>query len=78
MAEPKKWMGKARRGMERRGTVGSLRAKDPTPGDKKLTDADLRTLWARAGRTGDKALMKKVQFAAAARGMKLGQAKKGK
>jgi hypothetical protein len=71
----KKWMAKARRSMERRGTTGALGKKDPTPGSKGLSDADLRTLWARAGRTGDKTLMKQVQFAAGARGMKLGKAK---
>lgn len=72
----KKWIGRARKRMEKRGTVGSLRAKDPTPGeDKKLSDSDLRTLWARAQRTNDKALMKKVQFAAGVRGMKLGSRK---
>lgn len=75
MAQAKKWMGKARRSMERRGTVGSLKAKDPTPGDKKLTDADLRTLWARAQRTGDTALKRKIVFAANARGMKLPKSK---
>lgn len=78
MAEPKKWMGKARARMERKGTVGSLRAKDPTPGDKKLSDQDLRTLWSRAQRTGDTALKRKVLFAANARGMKLPKSKKEK
>lgn len=70
-----KWMGDARKRMEKKGTVGSLSKKDPTPGDKKLTDADLRTLWAKAHRTKDSALLKQVLFAANARGLKLSSSK---
>lgn len=71
----KKWMQGARAGMEKRGTVGSLKSKDPTPGDKKLTDDDLRKLWKRAQSTGDLKLKRKVLFAANARGLKLGSSK---
>lgn len=72
-------MQKARRSMEKRGTVGSLGKKDPTPGDKKLSNADLRTLWRRAHRTNDTKLMKQVLFAANARKLKLPKiGKKGK
>lgn len=63
----KKWMGAARQRMERRGTVGSLSKQDPTPGDKGLSDADLRSLWAKAQRTNDTALKRKILFAANAR-----------
>ena len=73
--QPQRWMAKARAGMERRGTAGSLRKKDPTPGDKKLTDADLRSLWAQAQRNDDTALKRKVLFAANARGQKLSKVK---
>ena len=80
MAKPSRWMAKARAGMKKRGTEGSLRAKDPTPGDKGLSESDLRTLWARAQRSGDTALKRKVIFAANARKppVKLSSGKKGK
>lgn len=62
----KRWMAKARAGMERRGTVGSLRKQDPTP-STPLTESDLRSLWAKAQRTDDTGLKQKVLFAANAR-----------
>lgn len=73
MAE--KWIGPVRKRMERRGTVGSLRAQDPTPGDKKLSDADLRSLWAKAKSTKNAKLRRKVLFAANVRGLRLSKSK---
>ena len=79
-----KWMGKARAGMEKRGTVGSLRAIAKKRGllsgkDDKLTADDLKTLMAAARRMKDTALMRKVMQAANMMGAKIGPApKKGK
>jgi hypothetical protein len=59
----KNWIGKARAGMERKGTVGSLRKIAGVSGDAKISGSKLSSLGARAKRTGNTALARKVNFA---------------
>ncbi len=75
-----KWMQAARKRMKRKGTTGSLRAiaqkRGLVKGEKdKLTASDLRTLHSSATKSGNTALMKKVQFAASAMKVSLPKAK---
>jgi hypothetical protein len=58
-----KWIGKARASMERRGTVGSLRKAMGVKGDKTIPTSSLEAKKAQAKRTGNTAMMRKVNFA---------------
>jgi hypothetical protein len=58
-----KWAQKARKSMERRGTVGSLHRALNVPEGEKIGASKLASAKARAKRTGNTKLMKKVTFA---------------
>lgn len=58
-----KWIGKARASMERRGTVGSLRKAMGAKEGQKIPTGSLERKKAQAKRTGNTAMMRKVQFA---------------
>lgn len=62
------WIGKARASMEKRGTVGALHKELGVPGGKKIGSGVLATAKARAKRTGNSTLMKRVTFAQNVRG----------
>jgi len=57
------WIGKARASMERRGTVGSLRKAMGVKGDATIPTGRLEAKKAQAKRTGNTAMMRKVNFA---------------
>jgi hypothetical protein len=59
----KKWIQKARTSMERRGTVGSLHRALGVPEGKTIPASKMAAGRARADRTGNTALKKKLQFA---------------
>jgi hypothetical protein len=59
----KNWIGPAREKMEKKGTVGSLRKIAGVSGDEKISGSKLASLGARAKRTGNTSLAKKVNFA---------------
>jgi hypothetical protein len=80
----KKWMQSVARGIEKRGTSGSLRKEAGVSGEEKLSAADIRRMAAKARRMKGKdgklteegrALMRKVIFAANAAGVELPKAK---
>jgi len=58
-----KWIGKARASMERRGTVGSLRKAMGAKEGQKIPTSSLQAKKAQAKRTGNTAMMRKVNFA---------------
>jgi len=58
-----KWIGKARASMERRGTVGSLRKAMGVKGEATIPTGKLEAKKAQAKRTGNTAMMRKVNFA---------------
>jgi hypothetical protein len=58
-----KWINKAREKMEKKGTVGSLREEAKAEKGKPIGKDKLAALKAKAKKTGDKKLAKKVQFA---------------
>jgi len=58
-----KWIGKARASMERRGTVGSLRKAMGAKEGQKIPTSSLEAKKAQAKRTGNTAMMRKVNFA---------------
>lgn len=75
-ANPKRWMGAARKRMERKGTTGSLRAIAQRRGllsgkDDNLNESDIRTLYSSAQRSGDTKLIRKVVQAANMMGVRL-------
>lgn len=59
----KKWIQKARKSMERRGTVGSLHRALGVPEDETIPAKKMAAAASRAKRTGNTALAKKVNFA---------------
>jgi hypothetical protein len=60
----KQWIQKARDRMEKKGTVGSLHRALGVPQGQKIPAAKMAAGRARANRTGNTALQKKLQFAA--------------
>ena len=65
MAE--KWMQKAAKSMERRGTKGALHRQLGVPEGEKIPAAKLAAAGARAKRTGNTKLARRVGFAKAAK-----------
>lgn len=59
----KKWIQAATEKMEKKGTVGSLHRAAGVPEGKKIPESKLSALSAKAERTNNTALKKKIQFA---------------